>query len=449
MKNRKKLVTIVAGILAAIMVLSLILSLIPTASAASSSEIKKQIEEMKAEQAELQEQKEELLAAYEENENEIYRILEEKNLVEQEIGILYSQINLVNEQITAYNLLIADKQDELEQALAQYNDLKEQNKERIRAMEEDGSLNYWAVIFESSSFFDLLDRINMIEEINAADRRKLQEMSEAAQVVAAAQKELEQERSELEQTKSELDEMQVELELKQEDFNVLLADLVEKCNEIEGLQEELEQMESDLLDELAQAEKDYQNAKYQEYLAWLATSETTTVPTTAPTTAATTATTATDSDGTTGTTAATTATTAPTTSTPGSSASWILPCSYTYLSSAFGNREQPTAGASTYHQGVDLAAPEGTPIYASRAGTVSAATYGSSAGYYVKINHGDGFSSIYMHMTYYVVRAGQSVSQGQLIGYVGKTGVATGNHLHFGISYNGTYVNPALYVSFY
>ena len=63
------------------------------------------------------------------------------------------------------------------------------------------------------------------------------------------------------------------------------------------------------------------------------------------------------------------------------------------------------------------------------------------------INHGDGFSSIYMHMTNYVVYAGQAVSAGQLIGYVGKTGVATGNHLHFGISYNGMYVNPCLYVN--
>ena len=77
---------------------------------------------------------------------------------------------------------------------------------------------------------------------------------------------------------------------------------------------------------------------------------------------------------------------------------------------------------------------------------VSTATYGSAAGYYVKINHGDGFSSIYMHMSNYVVSAGQAVSAGQLIGYVGKSGVATGYHLHFGISYNGAYVNPCNYV---
>jgi murein DD-endopeptidase MepM/ murein hydrolase activator NlpD len=67
----------------------------------------------------------------------------------------------------------------------------------------------------------------------------------------------------------------------------------------------------------------------------------------------------------------------------------------------------------------------------------------------VTINHGDGFSSVYMHMTHFVVSVGQKVSQGQLIGYMGSTGISTGSYLHFGISYNGTYVNPALYVPLY
>ena len=118
------------------------------------------------------------------------------------------------------------------------------------------------------------------------------------------------------------------------------------------------------------------------------------------------------------------------------------------MSSPFGLRQSPTSGASTFHQGVDLAAPAGTPIYASRAGVVTIATYSNSAGYYVTINHGDGYSSIYMHMTNYVVSAGSAVSAGQLIGYVGSTGISTGNHLHFGIAYNGAYINPCNFLSF-
>lgn len=125
----------------------------------------------------------------------------------------------------------------------------------------------------------------------------------------------------------------------------------------------------------------------------------------------------------------------------------MVPCSYVYVSSRFGSREQPTAGASTYHQGVDLAAPAGTPIYATRSGVVTIARSSASAGNYVTVNHGDGYSSVYMHMTNYVVSVGQYVSQGQLIGYVGSTGISTGNHLHFGIAKNGTYVNPAEYVN--
>ena len=95
---------------------------------------------------------------------------------------------------------------------------------------------------------------------------------------------------------------------------------------------------------------------------------------------------------------------------------------------------------------MDLAAPTGTPIYASRSGTVTTASYGSSSGYYVQIDHGDGYRSIYMHMTHYDVYAGQYVRQGQVIGYCGSTGVSTGPHLHFGISLNGSYVNPANYI---
>ena len=98
------------------------------------------------------------------------------------------------------------------------------------------------------------------------------------------------------------------------------------------------------------------------------------------------------------------------------------------------------------HNGVDMAAPAGTPVYAAKSGKVTAAGWGSQAGNYVSINHGDGFASIYMHMTHYIVSVGTYVSAGQVIGYVGSTGLSTGNHLHFGISYNGTYVNPMNYV---
>ena len=82
-------------------------------------------------------------------------------------------------------------------------------------------------------------------------------------------------------------------------------------------------------------------------------------------------------------------------------------------------------------------------------GTVTTTSYNNSAGYYVTINHGDGFSTSYLHMTHYIVSEGQRVSAGQVIGYVGSTGVSTGPHLHFTIYYNGATVNPANYINFY
>jgi murein DD-endopeptidase MepM/ murein hydrolase activator NlpD len=110
-------------------------------------------------------------------------------------------------------------------------------------------------------------------------------------------------------------------------------------------------------------------------------------------------------------------------------------------------RIHPISGKRKMHEGVDMSAPQGTPIYAAKSGKVTRTSYqAGGAGYYVSINHGDGFTSVYMHMTHYIVSPGQYVNAGQVIGYVGSTGGSTGPHLHFGIAYNGTYVNPMKYV---
>ena len=105
-------------------------------------------------------------------------------------------------------------------------------------------------------------------------------------------------------------------------------------------------------------------------------------------------------------------------------------------------------GDRRFHSGVDLAGSQGTPIVAARSGTVTTASYNGSSGYFVTINHGDGYSSSYLHLTGFTVKVGQKVSRGQTIGYMGSTGVSTGPHLHFSIYYNGSTVNPASYISF-
>ena len=465
MKNRKKLVQILAGIMAAVMVLSLLLSLIPVASAASSSEIRKQINDLKKQQGQLQNEKEKLRQDYEQNEDEIADYISRKAILDQEIFLLHEEIELINEQISAFALLIADKQEELNEAQGRYSDLNAEHRERIRAMEEEGTMSYWEVLFKANSFADLLDRLNMIQEIAAADRRRLEALTEAAKVVEAARDALQVEKNDLELTRQSLDDAQSDLEDKKQQAQDMINELLDKAKDMEGLLEGFEDDEAALMAEIAKMEKEYNDAKYREWLAYIATATTATTapPTTQPTTAPTEPETnptepgketepsketeppQNDTEPTTEPTEPEPTETEPTTP----SATWIVPCYYVMLTSPFGYRDAPTAGASTYHQGVDLAGPEGTPIYASRGGRVSTAKYSNSAGYYVSINHGDGFSSIYMHMTNYVVSAGQTVTQGQLIGYMGSTGISTGSHLHFGISYNGTYVNPVQYVPLY
>ena len=419
MKNRKRWVSIIAGFLVLVMVLGLITSLIPTkARAASSSEIKEQLGELKEEKKELQEKLDGIRKQYQANENEIRNLVNQKDLIDQEIGILNQQRDNVNQQLMTYSLLIADMQDELDSAEYRLKELNEKNKERIRAMEEEGKLSYWAVLFKANSFADLLDRINMIEEINAADRKRLEEMSAVAGRVRDAQEGLTTEKADLELAREELNAMEIELDLKRAQADEILTELIAKGAEFEDMIDESEDLQDELMKEIAEAEKDLKEAEYKEWLA------TYVPPTTKPQIGSTT----------------------PSPQAP-SSSGWIRPLSSYVLTSPFGMRIHPIHGTWRMHNGVDMAAPTGTPIYAAKAGKVTTASYqAGGAGYYVSINHGDGFSSIYMHMTHFIVKPGQYVSAGQVIGYVGSTGGSTGPHLHFGIAYNGTYVNPMNYV---
>ena len=439
MRNRKKVVSALAGVMAFVMILTLLIGLLPgKASAAGSSEIRKQINQLKKQRNDIQKDIDKVKADYKKNEDELMDIVARKNVIDQEIGLLHTEIININDQISAFNVMIADKQDELDHAEERLLELEDLNRARIRTMEEEGNVSYWEVVFKANSFSDLLDRLNMVEEIAASDKRRLQELSDAADDVAKAQAELSVQKEEVETVRREQEVKEKELDGKRKEADDLIAELISKGYELEDLEAQYKQEKNDLLDSIAQKEKEYNEAKHQEWLAHMATA-TTAKPDPLPTKPSGGGEQGNNNGGNNG----------GGTPAPAPSTGWILPCNYRKVTSPFGNRKSPTAGASSYHQGIDLGAPAGTPIVASRAGVVTAATFSGSAGYYVSINHGDGFSSIYMHMTNYVVSAGQTVAQGQLIGYVGSTGISTGNHLHFGIAYNGAYVNPAGYVAFY
>ena len=430
MKNRKRMVSILAGMMAFIMLLTLVLGLLPTpASAASSSEIRKQINQLKKEKEEIKDKIAEVQDQYEENENEIANIISRKNVIDQEIQLLYTQIQNMNDQLAAYNILIADKQDELDVAESRYAVLNEENKIRIRTMEEEGELTYWEVLFKANSFSDLLDRLNIVEEIAASDNRRLKELSAAADEVEVAQGELVTEKEEMEIAKQELDAAETELDAKRAEADAIIQELLTKADDLAALEEEFERQEKEFLDEIAKKEVEFDEAKQREWEAYMATYV---PPTTAPPAGSTNNSTPSNNGN--------------ANKPSGGGGGWVRPCSYSSITSPFGYRESPTSGASTYHQGVDLDTGTGWPVVAAKAGTVTVAGWGKAAGNYVQINHHDGFSSIYMHLSSIGVSVGQNVGAGQYIGATGSTGVSTGDHLHFGISLNGVYVNPCNYV---
>lgn len=382
-------------------------SLLRPAYAATTSEIKDQITDLKVENAVIQAQIDSVRSQYNANATEIQALVDKKNAVDQEIALLHGQILNINEQLRIYGQMIADAQERLDDANLRLAQLNRQYKERIRAMEEEGEITYWQVIFESSSFTDMLDRMNMVDEIAAADTQRLVDLQVASATVEENQRILNEEMLDLQETQQQLSDSEEMLKVKRTESDDILRDLIAKQSEFQTLLDESEALQNDLMNEIAQKQKELQAAQYKEELVKMALKG----------------------------------------ENPPSNATWIEPVSGYTISSPFGNRKSPTAGASSNHKGVDMACPSGTPIYATRAGTVTVASYqAGGAGYYVSINHGDGFASIYMHMTRYVVSKGQSVAQGELIGYVGSTGISTGPHLHFGVSYGGTYVNPMAYL---
>ena len=423
MHKRKLWTMILAGILAAILVITMVAGMLPSLVSAkkneSVSELKQQLEALKADKKKLDSEIKDLRGQLSDNLDSMEKIVDQKNTIDQEIFALLEQTTNLNDQIATYSLLIADKQDELDEAQAHLTELNQKNKERIRTMEEDGNLSYWSVLFKANDFSDLLDRLNMVEEIAASDRRRLKEMSEAAKVVEEAKASLEEERAALEESRKELADAQVTLEERRAEADKLLAELVATGEEYEKLLEEAEDKASGLSTDIANKQEEYDDAKYEQ---WLSTS----VP---PTTSSKPSNTTTEAPVVNG-------------------LKWVMPCKYKKFTSAYGWRIHPIYNYRKFHYGVDLAGDSGTPIVATRSGVVNKTGYDSSAGYNVKIDHQDGFESRYLHLTHYIVKEGQSVSAGQVIGYMGSTGASTGPHLHFGLLYKGSYVNPAAYIKF-
>lgn len=422
--SRTKIVRIISIVLAAVILLSLVsTALIVMVHAASSSEIKSKLADLRAKQAEIQKQSDELEKSIAENKDQTKTLVSQKAEIDQEMEMSRQKIENLNEQIQQLNLLIAEKQTELEASVAKEEALQKQYKARLRSMEETGSVSYWSILFRASSFSDLLDRVDMIREIAESDQLMLKQLSDATQAVETERADLEQQKLDLQQTEDDLAVEQAELETKRAKADTLITQMQA---EYASLSDEFLAAEADeaaVREQIKKTETDYFNALAKEQAAAAA--------------AAAAANKTSNSNN-----------SSSSSSGGASSGGFAFPLAYsTGVTCAYGPRVHPINGNKSFHYGVDLAAGMNTEIYATKSGTVTGATYGEANGYYVTINHGDGYSSIYAHMTNYVVSAGDSVKQGQLIGYVGTTGWSTGPHLHFEILYNGSNVNPMNYIS--
>lgn len=416
-KYRRLFITLIAGLLVISLLAGFVVMIV---NAKTSTEIQEEIDKLENQSDELEAQLSELEAQIAENENKTLNIVEQKAQVDQEIELTRLEIENVTEQVHQYNLLISEKQAELDELQGQQDDLFERYKLRMRAMQERGEISYWSVLIEAESFAEMLNCRAMIEEIAKADQRMLDQIRVLASEVIAVKEDLAAQKVILEQKKAELSEAQKLLDEKRAESDQLLAELVADKIELIKLDEEYEAQLTALTDEIAALEAEKTAALQAEWLA--------AHPPAPPTP---------DNPD-------------PQPVYPSSGEGFLFPLDrsgYVCVTSSYGYRVHPITGNYTMHNGVDLAAYQGTAIYATKSGYVTTATYNYAYGYYVTINHMDGFSSLYGHMTHYIVSEGDYVSQGQTIGYVGSTGYSTGPHLHFTIYYNGDTVNPMNYIS--
>ena len=314
--------------------------------------------------------------------------------VEQQINATRAEINTIAAQIAKYDELIAQKQTELDEAEAEEQAQYELFCERVRYMEEQGEVSYWSILFSSKDFADLLDNAMMVEEIMDYDNQVMDQLIALREQIEQDKAELETARQEQQDAKAEQEAAQANLQAQESEVDALLSQISNQEDELEAREAQLRAASDAATAEIAAAER--------ELAAQIAN-----VPSE-------------------------------------SGFLWPLPGRYN-LSSLFGSRKHPITGKANNHTGIDIPASSGTSILAAKSGVVTTSTYNNSYGNYVVVSHSDGTSTLYAHMVRRNCSKGDTVSQGQVIGYVGTTGSSTGNHLHFEVRVNGSRVDPINY----
>lgn len=382
-------------VLSLLLALALLLPLGPAIVVPSSAVTQAEIDALKQNASALAGQKKELqnqLAGIRADKSQAQK---QKSLLEQQINVINEEISNIQAQIQKYNELIEQKEVELAENEEKQQEQYELFCQRIRAMEEEGEISYWSILFSSSDFSDLLDNFMMIEEIIEYDNGIMENLLALQEQIEADKAELETAKVEQEAAKQEQEAAKQELKSQQAEVDKLIGEISAQEDQLEAMEAELKKAANAVDAEIRQKEKELaaQIANVVSESGFL----------------------------------------------------WPLPASYNTLSSLYGSRIHPITGRANNHTGIDIPAPSGTKIMAAKSGVVSKSTYNSSYGNYVVVSHSDGTSTLYAHMSRRNASVGQTVKQGDTIGYVGTTGSSTGNHLHFEIRVNGNRTDPVNY----
>lgn len=412
----------------------------------ASKAIQKKIEKSNKTTQSLEEEKKALkdeVASLENKKSDVVSYIQEldQKLVDLSTKVQQNETNLKKTKKEIRVLKKAKKEAESKKEI-QYDSMIK----RIKYVYENGDQGYWDVLLGADSLSDFLNRAEYVNKVSSYDRNLLKEYQKTCNTIVTAQNKLEKDLSDLTTLRKSLklkkDSMNTLMDSKTGELQKYQASIDQKSTSMKNADNLLAKQEAELealmtaqrkqneLDEAAQKKAEQKKAEQKKKDAKNASNKT--KATKAPKVSATKKPQTQSTDN--------------TAKVSVSGFRWPLTVSGR-ISSYFGYRTSPTAGASSYHKGIDISVPVGTTIVAAKAGTVVTAAYSASAGNYIAISHGNGVYTYYMHCSSLAVSSGTKVSQGQKIALSGNTGVSTGPHLHFAVYAGGAYVNPLNYVS--
>lgn len=386
----KMVVAVMACALALLMILPMVTMVLQAAQAATTDEIQAQIKENQKKQSELALQIKELDKQLKQVAGNKAQALEQKRLLDQQITAKAQEIQSSEAIIAQYDALIAEEQVKLEDTMAKEAIQFDLFCQRVRAMEEAGTVSYWSILFDSADFSDLLDRSTFVNEIMEADNKIIDELAALRRSIEEQKASLEGSRAEQQSQRDILVAQREELEVKEAEAAALVQKIQGEEAEYQASRDALKKEEAAVEALIIKRQKELQDKIASGQISF----------------------------------------------DPGSGWQWPVPGSYK-ITSTFGPRIHPITGLPGNHTGTDVAAPKNKAILSARGGVVTISTYNNSYGNYVVVQHDNGVATLYAHMASRAVKEGQVVTQGQTVGYVGSTGSSTGNHLHFEVRING------------